>query len=56
MTKYSVFYMKPEWFEKPCGASSFACKPEVLQALKVCEQNHRIGGDWLNFTPRCRRL
>jgi hypothetical protein len=45
--------------EVPCGASGFACKPEVLQAIKMCEQNYRIGGDWLNPTyddPRCRRL
>jgi hypothetical protein len=45
--------------EVPCGASGLACKPEVLQALKVCEKNYRIGGDWLNPTyndPRCRRL
>jgi hypothetical protein len=42
-----------------CGESGFACKPEVLQALKVCEQYYRMGGDWLNPTyndPRCRRL
>jgi hypothetical protein len=32
--------------EVPCGASGFACKPEVLQAIKMCEQNYRIGGDW----------
>ena len=40
-------------------ASNFACRAEVLQALKLCEQNSRIGGNWLNPTyndPRCRRL
>jgi hypothetical protein len=45
--------------EVRCGASDFACKPEVLQALKMCEQKYRTGGDWLNPTyndPRCRRL
>ena len=45
--------------EVRCGASDFACRPEVLQALKTCERNYRIGGDWLNPTyddPRCRRL
>jgi hypothetical protein len=45
--------------EVRCGASDFACRPEVLQALKVCEQKYRIGGDWLNPAynyPRCRRL
>jgi hypothetical protein len=40
------------------GVSDFACRPEVRQALKVCEQNYRTGGDWLNPTYndlRCRR-
>ena len=45
--------------EDSCDASNFACRPEVLHALKACEQNYRIGGDWLNplyNDPRCRRL
>jgi hypothetical protein len=45
--------------EVRCGVSDFACRPEVRQALKVCEQNYRTGGDWLNPTYndlRCRRL
>jgi hypothetical protein len=47
---------QPRDGEVPCGESNFACKPEVLQALKVCEQNYRIGGDWLNPTyPLDRR-
>jgi hypothetical protein len=27
--------------EVRCGASDFACRPEVLQALKMCERNYR---------------
>jgi len=45
--------------EDRCGASNFACRPEVLKGLKACEQNYRIGGDWLNPTyndPRYRSL
>jgi len=36
--------------EDRCDASNFACRADVLQALKSCEQNYRIGGDWLNPT------
>ena len=45
--------------EDRCDASNFACRAEVLQALKSCEQNYQIGGDWLNPTYndlRCRHL
>ena len=45
--------------EDRCDAYNFACRAEVLQALKSCEQNYRIGGDWLNPTYndlRCRHL